>query len=98
MLILHDVHIETDTEIRRAGLIGDLRHLIILVISPSYTQLYNGEILVVEVQTKCPLILSVVAQLHLRQSHEVGRNGKASEEGYRVALQLQETLSGRSDE
>jgi hypothetical protein len=62
------------------------------MISASNAQLKNRKILVVQVDAKSTLILTIVAHLHLHQSHQIGRHGKASEERHRVALKLQETL------
>ena len=93
MFVLRDIHIDTHTEIRGTGLVSDMRHLIIHMIGLAHTQFHNGEILVVKVESQCCLILSVVAKLHLSQTHQVGRDGKTPEERDRVLLQLQEALS-----
>ena len=95
MLILHDIEVHTQAKIRGAGLIRDTRHLIVLMVCPSHAHLQDGKILVVQVHTQRSLILAIVTQLHLRQSHEVCRYGKATEERHRVALKFQESLSGR---
>ena len=92
MLIVHNIHICTNTEVRRVCFITDIRNFILLMISSSIPYFQDWEILVVQIQTECSLILTVVTKLHLRQSYQIERYGKATKQRNRVFLQFQEAL------
>jgi hypothetical protein len=62
------------------------------MICATNTQLKNRKILVVQVDAKSTLILTIVTHLHLYQANQIGRHSKAPEERHRVALKFQEAL------
>jgi hypothetical protein len=55
-------------------------------------KLYDGEILVVQIQPKGTFILTIVAKHRLGSAHEVERNRKATKQRYAVVHILQEPL------
>ena len=92
VLLLHDVPVHTQSEVGGRGLVGQSRHLVILVVGTADTQFKDRKPLVVQVDAQGSLILTGVAQHQLGRSYEVERQRKATEERYGVFLHTEYLL------
>ena len=76
--VFHQVKIQTEATVGRFRLVSQFRGNV-LAIGLSVAQLKHGKILVFQVHAQCRLVLSIVAESHLRHAHEVGRHGQSVE-------------------
>ena len=87
MLVLGQVVVAANAEVGGGGLVDHTRD-VVLAVGTAHTYLNSGKILVEQVQAKGSLKLAIVAHGILHDAHQVGRHGKAIEEGCRVGCHL----------
>ena len=95
MFIFQQVLVNTDTEVRCLRLIRDARHLIGLMVGLAIANLHNRKPFVVNVHSKRAFILTIVRQLHHSKTHQVERDGKATERRDGVLLKGEKLPLGR---
>ena len=93
VLLFLDVPVHAQAEVGSCGLIGQSCHLVGLVVGMTYSHLEDGEPLVVQIDAQSTLILTIVAEHQLGRPHEVERQGKATEECYRIFLHPEQLLA-----